>query len=553
VLKIKIENFLGCNRAEFTIDGIANLHGYNFAGKSSILKAVAHCASLTKLHNKERAKTAVHDGEASGFVSIETEQGEQVLTLPENETMGLALKTSELAAGLFHFPTLDQKERFSLLSQTLKADPTKEDLVAELKKDETFSEIDIDNAWKAIQSPATKKVNFPAAHQTYKKNRTTMTGRWCEVTGARQWGQPSGEAWAPEGFTRDEMIAVDIVKAKECVEEMDAAIVVAAGEVAISQAAKEELEAKAKTEPALRELSADLVKRRVALEERIAELSKLDEPCEVIHCWNCETAQVIKDGKSTAPAEHGPVMSDAIQADLKAARLEMTELQAEIKDTAAKMAEAMTAKSKLKSVKVADPDAVKKAQAKADKARAKLRAVEDFRRATELHNEIVKTVKLIELTAPDGLPGKKLRKVIDKANKRIAELCSVGEWATVRIERDSSVTYNNRPYIDCSESEQLRIDATLQCVFAELDGSQLVVIDRVDALDNRECSKAGLIWLLDEYRQTTGGDALIATKLDDHKDPWLPLEKNEYGRSYWVQDGTVYESYAEANRQEVPA
>lgn len=536
MLKVKIENFLGCKSAEFEIDGITNLHGYNFAGKSSILKAVAHAASLTKLSNKERAKAAITDGEASGCVAIETEEGEQSLTLPENETIGLAVKASELAVGLFHYPTLDSKDRFSLLSQTLKADPTKKDLEAELKK-AGFDDVAIDNAWKSIYSTTTNKANFPAAHATYKKNRTTMTGRWCEVTKARQWGEPSGAAWSPEGFTRDEMLAVDVAKAKEIVEEMDKAIVVAAGQVAISEAAKEELEAKIKTEPALKELALETVKRVEALQKHCEELLQ-SGGAEVIRCCNCDSDLVIDDGftRLATAEDMQTIDEDAV----KRAKLDLKQLQAEMKDVEAKIAEVNAAKAKLKSAKVADPDAVKKAQAKADKARAKLQAVERFIRANDLHEQIVKTVTLIELTAPDGLPGKKLRSVIEKFNKRIAELCAVGEWGTVRIERDSSVTYNNRPYADCSESEQLRIDATLQCAFAEKDGSQLVIVDRVDALDNRDCSKAGLIWMLDDYRQTAGGDVLIATKLDTNTDPILPLEKNEYGRSYWVQDGVLY-------------
>jgi len=102
----------------------------------------------------------------------------------------------------------------------------------------------------------------------------------------------------------------------------------------------------------------------------------------------------------------------------------------------------------------------------------------------------------------------------------------------VSIDRTAAIEYGGRPYGLLSSSEQYRVRAALAVAMAQLDGSELVILDGADILDAP--SRSGLFGLL----ESVGIPALVTMTLA-RREQVPDLAAAELGRSYWLSAGVV--------------
>jgi hypothetical protein len=152
--------------------------------------------------------------------------------------------------------------------------------------------------------------------------------------------------------------------------------------------------------------------------------------------------------------------------------------------------------------------------------------------ADRLHRLIEGNEIVIDLLASDGLRAKKLGRVIDVFDAQLADLCRAAGWLAVRVDDAGNIGYGDRAYGLLSTSEQYRVRAILAVAMAQLDGSQLVVLDGADVLDAP--SRGQLFSMLG----TIDVPALVTMTLA-RRSLMPDLAVAELGRSYWLTGGVV--------------
>jgi hypothetical protein len=192
----------------------------------------------------------------------------------------------------------------------------------------------------------------------------------------------------------------------------------------------------------------------------------------------------------------------------------------------------------LKSITVVDTTAVDAARRATESVRETLKAWETFNRANDLHRQLMKLDILCDMTRADGLPGQKLRSKIDTFNELLKTLCTNADWDIVKVERDGSVTCNNRKWKRLSGSEGFRTKAAIQTAFAQYDKSDLICLDGADILDGASIKGglSGLVYLSDQVETPM----LITCKADSVAELKAVVD-NEFGRVYLVDAGILYE------------
>jgi len=546
-ITIQVVNFGGLANGTIKIPSlgasgawITMLLGNNHQGKSSFLRGSGRAAAGVGYKDKKEAAKDLKRGESTGFVKI-TREGypETFLSLPTGELSGQAVKASRVAVGFEHLMDKTKKEeRFKLISTALKTVPEKEDLAVEFKK-EGYSDVDVDNAWRVICSPNTGNIDWENAHTEYTSNRTTLSRRWCETTGKGTYGK--ADEWFPEGYQRAELLAADPDALDNAITAAEGKLTAAQSNQAISLYEYQQLQTTVDGIPAQKERYETCRTRSDEIDKELAELSKYVDSSKVIKCRECGCDQLIVNDTSVDPATM-TVDKAKVQ---KRAQLEKEQknLIAEAEGIAARLDTANRAKERLAETPAPDAAGIEKAQANLKAAKAKQEAYATLMRANDLHAQIKKCDVLKKLTANDGVPATKLRPALEKFNKLLADICEIGNWQTIKVETDGSVTQDGMEAERRSDSEQLRIKIALQLAFARYDGSDLVLLDRIELLDDLPGGLPGLVYVLDEVRIPIVMAGMANSK--KHAETLsrdIPMEDGSvfrYGSRYWVADGVI--------------
>ena len=248
----------------------------------------------------------------------------------------------------------------------------------------------------------------------------------------------------------------------------------------------------------------EAIKQSLSAEER----EKLEQ--QILDADNA----VSKAERELNAAKHDFILADS---DLRAIKKAKEELEA-------------------KQGKTIQPAEVDEARNAVRKAETRLQSFNRYNEALRVHRNILENQAIINVLEPEGIRRRSLEKGLADFNGRLEYLCHVASWACVKVDGDMSVSYNDRPFVICSESEKFRAKVTLQAAIAEYDGSHALVVDAADILDNK--GRAGLLKLLagQSYCSFVG---MMAAKPSAAPD----LKKLGIGRKYWVEAGNCEEVY----------
>lgn len=548
---IEGENFMRARRFSIAINRITTLQGPNGQGKSSIALAVAKTASRDLFDTKAECASQVTTGAQMGEVTLKVDDNKiATFNLPDNTIQahdGLHddWSISKVAAGTLRLAEMSKKaDRFALLQEFLNAEPTRDDLAAELTKI-GMTEDGITRIWKQVVNPVSKKPDWVKAHKTFEDQRKAQKAIFKDVTGI-QWGSDQGPKWLPDGYDRElENESEESLRGQLASLELerDAAL----KNEALDDATRDRYERQVEAVPEFEEKEKTAEEKRrelsVKLEAARADHAKLPKPekkPETWPCWNCGEENAVESNKGVKPKDvSDDEMAARAEAIAKSAEegqaisRELESIQGDLRVIRENIKAGVEAEEKLKAKSAADNKSVdvEKARNAVVKAQERLDAFKRLVKARDLNSQILQSDKLVALTAPDGLPGQKLAAAIDTLNEDLKELCDVAEWGRVKVNsKDGSVSYNG---FTCSAyapstAEKAICNATIQAALARIKGDKLLVMDGyLEPMTNT--TRSSLFWMLEAVEIPT----LITRSVDEDECQDL----DAYGESYWVQEG----------------
>jgi|LGVE01.1.fsa_nt_gb hypothetical protein len=554
-MNLTIKNFRGAATALFDLQKITLIGGHNAAGKSSIAQATAAALTGNPLPvrgvQKSAAGCLVRSGTAAGLVELTAETGSTKIDYPKAtvKTEGQPPQATAFAVGMSCVLDLPAKDRAETLSQYLRAEPTKDDLIAGLKHIEDLKPEHFDAIWQRIEQSG-----WDGAHAESKEKGARLKGQWEQVTGQR-YGKKKADSYIPEAYSADlegasetDLQAV-VVDAREKLEGAIAA-------EAVDDARAEELQTLADTLPAIEKqlpdaekLVADMAEE---LEKRHLDHDKLPlaKKGDFLSCPHCRKSVGLVGGKllpASDPLSDDEVKTrqkaidaatklvEAARSDNQAAARSLQELNDRI--DAAKSAAEELAEQPESTATGTDIDAARSA---VDMAEQRLECWKKKVTAGNRHYNIGVNSLILTVLAADGARLSKLRKCLAAANSALNSLCDVARWGVVELSDDLDASLNGTPYYLLSESEQYRVRVTVQLWMAQLDGSAAVIIDGADVLVDKNL-RNGL------FRALAGLDvtALVAMAMPDAAD--LPdIAARSMGQAYWMGEGGVLVDRASA-------
>ena len=128
---------------------------------------------------------------------------------------------------------------------------------------------------------------------------------------------------------------------------------------------------------------------------------------------------------------------------------------------------------------VTELDALKSIKAAADSAERKTKEAGEHAAAVAAWDLIAQAL------SPDGIPAEILTEALGPINARLAQSAADADWDPVVIGADMEIRVGSRDrvYALLSESERWRCDAMLAEAIAQVSGTRLLVLDRMDVLD----------------------------------------------------------------------
>jgi hypothetical protein len=196
-MKISIQNFLKCKKAEFNLDTITMIGGRNFNGKSSIATATRLLLTGEKMPPKvpqTEAAKLVNDTQKIALLRLESETGSRIVEYPSIKIKGSAnVWASKVATGYENPVDMTDIKRAEFYSELLKTEATQDDLKAAIK-DVTLTEEGFQKLWKTIQTSG-----WDGAFKDAKDKGTELKGQWKQVAG-ETYGEIKAEGWRPTGI-----------------------------------------------------------------------------------------------------------------------------------------------------------------------------------------------------------------------------------------------------------------------------------------------------------------------------------------------------------------
>lgn len=550
-MKISVKSFRGIESANIEANPICLLAGLNYAGKSSICLAIAsaltgHVMPYLKMSGgkpvgiftKSQSGTMVRGGVDKGSVSIETDIGVSTVTWPDMDykTKGEAPHASIYAAGLLSLLDMDEKARNAFLADLLGTKPSREDLIEALPE---LSDEQIKRIWDAIE-----KDGWDIAYKAVKETGAKLKGQY-ELTTNDRYGATKASGWIPQGWDERlsalsvENLESDLANRRQELEQLIAKTAVDEGEIV-------RLRNIIQTPQDASDYESQLALARAAHAKAIEErngLPPLEGPLTTIPCPHCEKPLIIVGQNIQAPptrlskAESAKRRKDfdAAVENISKARLAVEDLERKLSaqtqaDGIVKGAVSRLAEFEAKKEKVPSESAINKAREDVRLAEESLRLFVAKTTADRMHASIERNQKIIDLLAPDGLRKNKLLRVLEAFNNSLRELCDPAGFKAVSVDEAMDIRYGGRHYALLSASEQYRVRAILQTAIALRDGSQMVIFDGADILDN--AGREGLFALL----QVINIFAIVAMTIN--KQSAVPdLRSAGIGESFWVSSG----------------
>ena len=568
----EIRNFRGIESADLVIDPICLIAGRNGAGKSSILQAVAAATTGESIPFlkpgskpgtwsprilKKAAGVLTRDGQAEGSVTITNDTGKVSITWPSCriKTSKNTPQASFIAAGLVDLTRMDAQAQGMFLINLLQAKPTDDDIAKALGQ-LGVSEKTIKRTVLAI------KVNgWEFAEKKVREKMSQDKGQWRGVTG-EAYGARKGEQWKPAGWT-EELDNADLAQLQKQVEETRQTLESAIGQQAVGADEIARLEAAVCETVDLKPLEDAVSSAQQEYELAETELRKTPQvdsetefPCPncltrqaaQITCKQCHTSMRVvhrsygttgfeMTGKDTVSEEERVqrinAYREAQERSTRANQVLSTTRKA-LSEGQSKFEAASKAKAQLEEAKTRTVTADQVAQARhaESQAKAQLQMVESCTKARKLHTGIQSLQRIADALALDGIRQNKLIQTLEPFNDELEALSTIANWGLVSLGEDLQPWYDGRPYVLLSESEKYRVHATLQIAIAHRDGSDMVILDGADILD--QVGRNSLFGMLRSIQIP----AIVA--MTANKRTLVPdLASVRLGNTYWVENGTV--------------
>lgn len=541
-MQIEIKNYRGVADATLKMAPIALVAGINGAGKSSVAQAVA--AALTKNAApiagiaKNAAGQLLRDGSKRGNCTIGDETGSVTANWPGASVSesGTPPVATDIACGLISLVDMKPKDAAALLISAIEATPTLEHLTAALPDTDPAM---LQQVWSAVQADG-----WDSAHKRAQERGTKLKGAWEHITGER-YGSQKAEGWKPTGTPEagTEELQAELVELQAELETAIAKQALGGSEV---QRLEAQIAAGTVASAGLDGLKAQQERgnaHAAKLTDELAALPKPENTETLAECPHCKGHLVVisstdvRAPSGSLSAEENDQRQAAIEAkrsELQRTNAALLQIGGQITSTMQAVSQAEAAQAKLDALPSGGTTAEEIRQMRDILAEAEtdLRNVQAALSAEKIHGDIGANQLVIDALAPDGVRQTVLAEKMGQFNGALHRLSASAGWAPVTIADDLSVTLGERPYILLSESEKYRARVTLQVALADLDGSDVVIVDAADILDR--AGRNGLFKML----KASGMKALICMTMNQLGD--VPdLAKAGFGKSYWIAENTL--------------
>ena len=547
-ISIRVRNFRGCASADVECSPLALVGGQNAVGKTSIAQAVGAALSGNTLPvagvRANAAGVLVRVGATTGTVEVGNHNGSVTVEWPAARatTNGAPPVASVYAVGLETIAVGAPKDRLRILAEYLHADPTREDLSAALDEAGLDPERVLTSIWPLIEQSG-----WDGAVTARRDRGAEIKGQWRQCTGAN-YGSRVAASWRPDLGELDESeLVTDLHNAQR---ERDRAM--------SAQAVSADEHRRLEDEAELYQARQDALGRALSrIDEYTAVFQKAQQAraalppagkLDTFPCPHCGELIVINKVSLVETRYEKPEAAALDSAELGKRRMAIAEADGKLSHANADLQEARR-QATLAEQAVSDseharerianwPRAVETgtdiatAEAQLQRAEKRLAEYRSKVEADRLHRLVEGNEIVISMLAADGLRAKKLARVIDVFNAQVGNLCHAAKWQGVRIDDAGNIGYGDRPYNLLSTSEQYRVRAVLAVAMAQLDGSNLVVLDGADILDAP--SRGQLFALLAEVQISA-----LVTMTVARREQLPDLAAAELGSSFWLAGGVL--------------
>lgn len=559
-----VSGILAIEKAKLDLQGITLIVGENEQGKTTLAEAIgaALCADphMRGITTNKNLSALLRDDHDRGMVFLtHGDKGSTEMTWPagKRETKGEAPPQASLVAVGRRKPLrvpIDERTKF--LVSALGAHPRITDLNAALDATKTPP------ALREEVIKHLKENGWGATERYYRDQAARLKGAWEQITGDN-YGPVKAEGWSPEDWTPDledrteEDLEREVAQSREFLEQVIAARASGGAELdALREKAGEMDDLKA----ALEKQDNDIEQAQMALVDAKKTLAELPNhevtgglPCP----HGCEGRQLsvrqtidgyrlvavtpenlskkeLKKRREDFASAQGAVQH--LDNAIKLARSEIIRIEERMREAQNAQDRLIVAESKTKKAEgeeLATEEAETAARMQLDSANGKLNAFMTRTAAAEKQSQIAACLALIEILKPDGLRKTKLQETLaDFNSKRLQPLAKAFGLGEVVLDDNLEATLDGRHYLLLSDGARYAVDAVLQVAVAQLDGSDMVILDGADILVGDR--RPGLLMMLASAKI----NALVCmAQRADGKVP--PLEKSGLGRVYRLQNGQV--------------
>lgn len=552
-MKINVENFMGCEKADVEVAKVTYICGLNHQGKTSFINAVSAALTGTPVIlglRKTDLGMLVRTGTAAAKVKIENEDSAVAITYPKAEmqtTGSNPPSVSKIAAGVDNIIDFSAKERSEYIRNITGCAPTKDDLKAFLKERYIENEKIADKVWEKIDQDG-----FDASLERAKDTGRALKQQWSIVTG-ETYGSQKAETWQPAGWTSD------LIDTSEESQQANITGLQAELEDLISrQAIDENLLNSLKSEVS-DEIVDNLNKQRdVALKKLTAardNMLEISQKLDRLPNFNADEKQICPHCGGNLCIVHGRIveyngLDDTTKEKINEQREQLKKEYDKIKLDEADLEKAYNkifsechdAEEKLKKLKelqsksgnnVTERDIDLKRE-ELRKANEGLTAFKAAKEAKRLSDNIKENQVIIDALDMSGIRKNSMIRGLYIFNSSLDAICKDAGWGKVSVDNDLTILMNDRPYILLSESEKMRCKVTLQLAIASYKNDTTVIIDGAELLDLH--GKNGLLKVLLKQNKFNAIIGLMLPSAD--KAP----KSIEHGiKSYWVENGIFRE------------
>lgn len=552
-MKINVENFMGCEKADVEVAKVTYICGLNHQGKTSFINAVSAALTGTPVIlglRKTDLGMLVRTGTAAAKVKIENEDSAVAITYPKAEmqtTGSNPPSVSKIAAGIDSIVDFSAKERSEYIRNITGCAPTKDDLKAFLKERYIENEKIADKVWEKIDQDG-----FDASLERAKDTGRALKQQWSIVTG-ETYGSQKAETWQPAGWTSD------LIDTSEESQQANITGLQAELEDLISrQAIDENLLNNLKSEVSDNTVDNLTKQRDVALKTLTAardNMLEISQKLDRLPNFNADEKQVCPHCGGNLCIVQGRIveyngLDDTTKEKINEQREQLKKEYEKIKLDEADLEKAYNkifsechdAEEKLKKLKelqsksgnnVTERDIDLKRE-ELRKANEGLTAFKAAKEAKRLSDNIKENQVIIDALDMSGIRKNSMIRGLYIFNSSLDAICKDAGWGKVSVDNDLTILMNDRPYILLSESEKMRCKVTLQLAIASYKNDTTVIIDGAELLDKN--GKNGLLKVLLKQNKFNAIIGLMLPSAD--KAP----KSIEHGiKSYWVENGIFRE------------